>query len=143
MQKVSVLVEIPDGFELACAEERFPVPGEWAVRFDETNGDANYAELVPVDLQEEDIKYVYGKSIIVRPVWQWPEWLTCRWVWKGPSGYWRGSDSKPQVNGGIIGSDYYWAVNGVVLPLELTAFDPPPCDDWTKSLRQNPVYEGS
>ena len=68
--KVSVLVEIPEGWELACDEMRPLVKGEW---FLSEAGDARQSKVNTVN-----------NYIIVRKAWTWPEWCTAEEIfWDG------------------------------------------------------------
>ena len=75
-------------------------------------------------------------SVIVRPAWQWPEWLTAGWIAMDESCEWYAFEYEPDCEDAAVWDSY----NGSRIKLSgpLLPFIPPACDDWTKSLRKNP-----
>jgi hypothetical protein len=74
MPIVTVKVEIPDGWELACDHMR-------SLNYRET-GLTGQNELIIWTLHVPS----NDKYVIVRKSWQWPEWLTCAAVVRTKSG---------------------------------------------------------
>jgi len=76
-------------------------------------------------------------AIIVKRSWEWPEWLKADWIAMDESGKWFAySCAEPVLD------DKVWARGEadvcIVLNSNMIDFNPPPCDDWKKSLRKNP-----
>lgn len=131
MAKAMVAVEIPDGWELACDEMRVPHYGD------------HYLAAGGIGFAVPGGAVSCFPRVIVRRVWQWPAWLKAEWLFCGPSGKWYASNARP--SGRIDGPEGYglgWVCGGhTILIGNLIGFDPPPCDDWRKSLRRNPAIE--
>jgi len=122
-----VLVEIPAGYELACPQMRAPKAGENYLIFEDENREVGCA------LGNWGVSRQHHR-VIVHPAWKWPEWLTAAAIAMDANGSWRAYASPP------IRDERIWTTADVEMPLDnqLFRFDPPPCDDWTKSLRLNP-----
>ena len=72
--------------------------------------------------------------LLLRPAWQWPAWLKSRWIAMDDDVGWYAFSSRPHMlNNG-------WGGKCEFLDSRLFDFTPPPCDDWTKSLRENPNW---
>ena len=120
---VSVKIEIPAGWELACEHMRCPEPGDWWL--DEFG--------CPHDCRPAQVR----KRVIVRPAWVWQKWLKADWLCMASSGRWFASSGRaPKI---IENHGGWWLASGCVL-VSGGEFDftPPPCDDWRMSLRRNP-----
>ena len=138
MPKVSVLVEIPEGYELACENLRVPKPGEYFVNsYGHVFQVQNHCVVDGVLTRPE----LCVPSVIVRPAWKWPEWLLTRWVAMDSVGQWMTFDgSQPRMSdvGWTWGNDHSICLR---LTDKILAFTPPPCTDWTQSLRENPKFK--
>ena len=86
--KVSVLVEIPDGWELACDEMRQAQPGEFHLWCGKP-------------LRNDSGGTTHQPYVIVRKAWQWPEWCTAKEL-KWCHGRW-----KRHANG------VWWSMHGL------------------------------
>lgn len=118
---VAVLVEIPDGYELAEKEMREPRAGELYLS---SCGEAVRAV--------EDWK-CSGKRAILRESWEWPSWLKANYICMGADGDWHTSIEMPAMTG------TGWVVcHSVCLSGHNFNFTPPPCTDWRESVRPNP-----
>lgn len=129
MPQITVKAEIPEGFELACDHLRSAGPGDSYV--------TNEGLLTPPLWSRA---HTSGKYIIVRPVWQWPAWLTARWLFRRHNAWWFASDSRPEwVSGYCVDGD------GVCRQIhdDVIDFTPPPCEDDRSSLRENPNWKES
>lgn len=117
-QQITIEVDIPDGYE-ATGEFRCPELGELYISRGQTHQACfqNYA----------------SDHLILRKKWQWPDWLKAPWIAMDSNGTWWAYTQPPTIDGpSWFGGD----------PVRLSEyhlhFTPPPCDDWTKSLRKNP-----
>lgn len=127
MKRVQVLVDIPDGYELACDMLRVPVEGELFVG----NGDcvvmAHGDHAIP--------------RVIIRQAWKWPSWLKCRWVARNANGLLALGFGDAVRDDSFcfwfsnLGANKYWIVAEPTLDINL------PASDWQKSLRINPNVE--
>lgn len=125
MPTVSVKVEIPEGYELACDTLRIVSRGEEFVQPDGELG-----------------RWIYGDVsgcpyLIVRPAWQWPEWLKCRYIVYTIRGKWLATNFLPRLHNSA------WHADGVFVELSpaILDFTTPPCDDFRESLRENPNWK--
>ena len=118
-QKIEIEIHIPDGYEFVRLDEscetRMPESTHGAVT-------------------------VHGKNqyVIVRKSWQWPEWLTAEWIAMDKDGDWMAFSCLPKKSGSWWASD---DIIAITLSGGKLAFTPPPCTDWTQSLRRNPKAE--
>jgi hypothetical protein len=121
--KVSVKVEIPDGWELACDEVRQPLAGEHFINL--------FGSVVYQSHHCGDIR------IIVRKSWQWPEWLKAGWIAMDEDGEWFAYSVEPEIKGNVWNPErgYKQIANLTVLDIS-----PPTCTDWRNSLRKNPHH---
>lgn len=123
--KVQVTIDIPDGWELAEPEMRPVKQGESYL----------HGRLVmPWDLIEPSS----WPHPILRRSWTWPAWLKARWIAMDKNGLWWATQSRPILT---IEMDSWWE-GGPAITLRTGWFDftPPPCTDWTQSLRENPNW---
>ena len=123
MIRAQVWVKIPNRYELACDELRAPKKGEWYLDLSGKPYQADHSFTIPY--------------IIVRPIWQWPVWLKCRWIARCSDGMIALGRCDLPIEGreywcSKIGCDY---VSASSLDLNL------PEGDWRKSLRMNPNRE--
>ena len=126
--EASVKVEIPDGWELACDRLRRAEFGEHVIG-------VGTVEKWTAPYQS-DREYV-----IVRKVWQWPEWLKAAAIVQSSSDSWYACKEIPQRSDTArCGWDlfHYWSL----LDPKLIDFTPPSCVDWRDSLRINPNMKG-
>jgi len=116
IQKIELEIDIPDKFEFIRVGPRDSrVEGEFAHQYIRANG----------------IEY----AVFVRKAWQWPEWLLADWIAMNRSGKWFAYADKPKR------TDFWYFTGERLLSLTdnpAVAFEPPPCNDWKKSARQNP-----
>jgi hypothetical protein len=80
-----------------------------------------------------------GPRIILRPAWQWPEWIKPgTWLAMDSDGVWSLSSQEPKAD--PCGT-YWFVEKGVMAEVKtaLVDFTPPPCTDWRQSLRQKPL----
>ena len=112
-------IDIPDGWEFVKLKELM-------------HGDTYLSMTGEVGIADRSDEYNKHVRVILRPAWQWPEWLTAECVAMDSGGVWFSYQYEPRKThtGWVLGGDFHRLV--------LTAFTPPPCDDWTKSLRKNP-----
>lgn len=73
------------------------------------------------------------KYPILRPTWQWPEWLTAPYIAMDEDGNWYAYLVQPSMK-----STSWCGGTCSYLGEGLNAFIPPPCTDWKQSLRRNP-----
>jgi len=75
------------------------------------------------------------KYPILRPTWQWPEWLTAPYIAMDCDGAWYSYMSEPVKShtANVWAGNFVRCISGGHLAITF-----PPCDDWTKSLRKNP-----
>jgi len=121
MTTISVKVDIPDGWELADEKMRPAKRGEFyysGLKVEEWN--------IPDEC--------YHNVAILRKKWVWPKWLKVGYIAMNKDGVWLGYQCLPYLN------QTHWISNGNIVNLNrcLLDFDPPPCDDWKTSLRENP-----
>ena len=129
MPKASICIDIPDGWELACETLRKPLRGEHVAQWIDLDGSPTILAVNSTAL--------FGLSVIVRKTWKWPEWLTARWVFQWPSGEWHATNARP-----TLGNTYWYFCdsNATTSSLSMTTLEPPACDDWRRSLRENPNW---
>ena len=119
-QKIEIEVDIPDGYEFV----RYGVPT-----------DRDYfvypdGYVMPSGCESN------GSYVIVRKAWQWPPWLKADYIAMDKAGKWFAFASRPNCEcDGWFGVNHFY-INKLVLD-----FNPPPCDDWTQSLRVRPGVE--
>lgn len=128
-ERFQILVEeysfpMPSGWELDEPDARPPKKGEWF--YSETHARAVMAQ------------HDYTDNVqmpILRRVWQWPEWLTAKYVAMDSDGAWYAYSEMPVKHSGSA----RW------MPLALrctylgnTTFQPPQCDNWQNSLHERP-----
>lgn len=126
-QIVEIEVSIPDGYIFDCF--RVPYPGDLYI--------------VDGSVRERKCDTSIGfPCVIVKKDWSWPTWLRAGFIAQDKSGDWYGFNCKPHlcVDGGR------WDVPAssddpiIELDPDIVAFDPPPCENWIKSIRANPAY---
>ncbi len=133
MAKVMVAVELPEGYELACKEIRTPKKGEQYLY-------NSMRDSPGAVLARAEVNFVVSQYVIVRPIWQWPEWLMVPWVVKmSQDDDWWGHMREPHLRFNA----QMWVATGATghcfnLSRGFVDWTPPPCDDWTQSLRENP-----
>ena len=122
MTRVQIWHTIPDGYELACADLRFPKAGEWYLNRE------HVACLATVD---QDVE-----RVIVRKVWEWPPWLLCEWVARNADGTLTMGVGNYRLGPFAI---YATATGcGLIVPLSMLAINLPLTSDWRQSMRMNP-----
>ena len=124
MTKQTLELEVPEGWELtgeyraSKSEEYFLTPRGTVVKH-------RFFDEVP--------------KIIVRQDWQWPEWLKAPWIAMDKSGDWYAFNERPVIE---QQSSICWKPQTdsgcSTLDPSMYAINLPACEDWTKSLRQNP-----
>jgi len=119
--KVQVWVDIPDGYELACAEMRPPNDREMFI-----------SERGYVERFNKGVKL--GPRIIIRPAWQWPNWIRAEWIAMDSDGLWWCYTVEPN----IYCDEWRSCELAVNLETALLDFTPPHCTDWRTSKRRNP-----
>lgn len=123
MFKTQILIEIPDGYELAENEMRTPRVGELYLM---PNGRCNKSS---INLEND-------KYPILKKKWQWPSWLKAYCIAMDKSGKWYGYRSDPYTSSEI------WRNQDnspcLILDPELVDIELPTCTDWTKSKIINP-----
>lgn len=119
-QKIETEVDIPDGYEFL----RYGVPAD-GESFIGANGGGVL----------RSAGYCTYPRFIIREAWQWPPWLTADYIARAKVERWYAFTKRP-----TIGVDVWYIAHGDVCCLSSGMFDfnPPPCDDWTKSLRVRP-----
>lgn len=117
MPRVPVLVNIPEGYELACEEI--------------------YLQEIQVTPATDNRTHVVGMPsyLILRPAWQWPPWLTAPWIAMDKGGSWYAYEAEPKKEGI---SCWHGDRDFALLSSHMFAFTPPPCTDWRLSKRKNP-----
>jgi hypothetical protein len=119
-QKMEIEVEIPNGYELSrvCTGE---------------HPELGLGEEVELRFQLCGVWHF----VVVRPEWQWPDWLTAEWIAMDKCGWWYAYGEEPHV------CDKHWMADKEVSRINelLVNFTPPRCTDWTQSLRRNPRAE--
>jgi hypothetical protein len=126
--KVQVTIDVPEGWELTDLE---PVAIDYDQWFINPDG----------IVERWDIRSTpsCGKYFRVRRAWQWPAWLEkAAAIAMDESGDWYAYEAVPKryegawdsLDGDLLGMCEFSGI--------LPDFTPPPCDDWTKSLRLNP-----
>jgi len=118
MQTVSVKVQIPDGWELACDEWRLPKAGEFYLAKDLVI-EANY------DLSQ--------KHIIVRKIepWKQPDFLNPGWIAMDENGDWFWFSNEP-----MLFSRCWDQCDCFIVELDCFNWTPPQCSDWKQSKRR-------
>jgi hypothetical protein len=123
-QVVEIKVSIPDGYVFDSF--RIPYPGD--------------LYMVDGDVRERKCDTSIGfPCLIVRKDWVWPDWLKAGWIAMDEDGEWYAYNYEPEP-----GKNVWFPVDDgdmSFLGIDLFRFDPPPCDDWKKSLRANPAYK--
>lgn len=114
MPTVSVKVQIPDGWELACDEMRCPKNGEW---FLSHSGDPEQA----------NIDFFNSRFPILRK-WKQPEFLKPGWIAKDSNGLWYWFQNKPSLG------SMQWESDFSACNLAAFKWTPPACD-WKQSKR--------
>jgi len=119
MKIVSIKVQIPDGWELACDEMRPPKKDEWYCfgNGDEPNRARNDFESEWVNVRK------------VEP-WKQPEFLKPGWIAMDADGEWYWTGGEPRQ----CGDD--WNAEGGSIYLAFTNWTPPTCTDWKQSKRR-------
>lgn len=123
MTKQMIEVDVPDGWE--AVGYRAPEIGESYLLFDGSVSTVDGVFIYPVP--------------ILRRSWKWPPWLKAGWIAMDRNGHWYAYTHEPTP------LDIAWSSAGGATWLSsgALAFTPPPCDDWTKSLRENPNWKGT
>jgi hypothetical protein len=129
MGKQNLEIDVPEGWRIAGY--RTPLEGEYYLH------DGEAVEAI-VDFTDDRIVLVAD--------WRWPNWLKAGWIAMNKDGQWVAFNFRP-----FCGDMYErWGevidttgelVGGQMLDPDMFRFDPPPCDDWKQSLRQNPAYQ--
>lgn len=128
MPEVSVKVNIPEGYELACDHVRKPLKGEMFVSTDNDNATPQVAQW----------DYKYASCIIIRRAWQWPEKLNAAAIVQCSNALWFACESVPEREGSFWSGGGSWLnLNHAADKFGILDFTPPPCDDWRESLRVN------
>ena len=129
--EVSVKLEIPDGWELACDKMRPRKKGEQCL--------GNTGQVLAPALRDDDPSQTY--NVILRPAWQWPEWLTAAAVVVTRDGQFWACSNVPCVST-EMGSGWENTGNTILLNGLFVALEPPQCT-WRESLRVNPNRKAS
>lgn len=115
--KTTIEIDIPDGWEFV----RWGMPelGDRVIYFPGL-----------VATPDDSCRF---PMVIVRPAWQWPEFIKADWLAKDASGQWYAYESEPT----ICGLSWY---GGALTRISSEAFnfDPPECD-WRQSKRRRPT----
>lgn len=123
MPKHTVQIDVPDGWRIAAY--RSPLEGEWYLE----DGDVVQA-----------MADFTGHRIVLCADWRWPAWLKAGWVAMNEDGDWMAYNAPPWIDC----DELFWTCHKdssiMWLHPDYFRFDPPPYDDWTSSLRQNPAY---
>lgn len=122
MDKLCVMLTAPEGYEFT-GEIRQAVKGEF------------YYFLNGVDegRLEQPVSSTAYKYPILRPKWEWPEWLKAKYIAMDQCGIWYAFDTEPRI------SDRSWRGDGCyMLSTKSIDFTSPTCTDWKQSLRKNP-----
>ncbi len=80
--------------------------------------------------------------VLIKKAWQWPAWLKARYIIMDQDGCWFASDFRP-IFITTPTREYWSCTDAKCVTLALTTFEPPPCDNWRMSLRENPNLEES
>jgi hypothetical protein len=131
MNTVTVKVDLPDGWELACDHMRNVKCGEyWIDTFGELVGPSNFDETDPSNYDAT------WPRVIVRKAWQWPEWLTCAAVVRTKGGDVWACSTVPHIDECMTSG---WSDTGAVLLLsgQFVNLDYPD-GPWRDSRRLNP-----
>lgn len=129
-QIVEIEVSIPDGYIFDCF--RVPYPGDLYI--------------VDGSVRERKCDTSIGfPCVIVRKDWVWPDWLKASWIAMDRDCEWNAFNVRPFLDHrydkwveAVCGDGEF--IGGTTLDPDLFRFQPPPCDDWTNSLRANPAY---
>lgn len=125
LTKVELEIDVPEGYEVV----RYGLPKEGEVYL------AACRKKPKITKAFRD--YEVANKIILQPIWQWPAWLKAPWIAMDEDRTWYVYEDKPHIsrdtwiNVNQMNSIEDWAID----------FTPPPCTDWTKSLRKNPHLE--
>ena len=129
MDSFEIKLTAPEGYEFtgeyrqAKAGEFYAIP---VVTFDGFHP-------INVERRKCDVSDTRGYYYILRPTWQWPEWLTAPYIAMDEDGNWYAYLVQPSMK-----STSWCGGTCSYLGEGLNAFTPPPCTDWQKSLRKNP-----
>ena len=122
-QMVLVKVDVPDGWEVVGYG--VPRPGEYYLGH---RGSGVY---------QAKAEYTYIASFIIEQGWVAPKWLKSgTWIAMDKSGSWWVFGVKPER-----ASSAFFVPAGTgrsLLNCRMMNWTPPPCTDWTQSLRQIP-----
>ena len=119
-QKIEIEVDIPDGYEFI--RYGVPIAGEFVI--------------YPDDAVMRSSGVSFGSYIIVREAWKWPPWLKADYIAMDKEGDWYAHRDRP------IRYERFWVTeDNLHLAIGILDFTPPPCDDWTQSLRVRPGVE--
>jgi len=123
MPKQTLQIDVPEGWRIA--RYRTPLEGEYYLH----DGEAVEAM---VDFTDDRIVLVAD--------WRWPSWLKAGWIAKCELGEWKAFNECPMRSD--FHNEWFSVLDayGTLLDPDLFRFEPPPCDDWKQSLRQNPAY---
>lgn len=114
----------PEGYEIVRIG--LPSPSDWVMDY--------HGRAIRVPARDLNIAWM-----ILRPIWQWPEWLTAPYIAMDSDGIWYAYTKEPSA------VDDDWCYGGcdwlLLSDRTLLAFTPPPCTDWKTSLRRNPRLE--
>ena len=119
---ISIEIEIPNGYEFVRLGQMYDTSkGEVAVNLPQI---------------EDSLEPAF---VICRPEWQWPAWLKARWIAMEQDGRWFAYSVKPKLKRECWCADNRERLGNISNP-DFVSFDPPNCDDYTLSLRENPNY---
>jgi hypothetical protein len=126
-QIVEISVDIPDGYDYV--DFRVPYPGDLYI--------------VDGDVRERKCDASIGFPCpIVKKGWKWPEWLKAAYIAMDANGDWYAYNEIPERSTSVWFFENSYDHDEICfLGADLIRFDPPPCDDWQKSLRANPAYK--
>lgn len=125
LQTFEITADVPEGWEVT-GEYRPPRKGDQYLR--------------PMDRRVEVAGWDFDNDcIIIRPAWQWPEFIRPGW-WLSHNCYgnWFLSEKEPKPNG--VSWEFGCLVIGITSDI-VRAFNltlPPLSEDWRKSPRQKP-----
>jgi hypothetical protein len=128
MAKAMVEVDLPDGWELACAYLRKPKEGEDIL--------SGKCRPFVARLRDED-QY----AVVIRQVWQWPDWLKAPWIAMNRDGEWFAHQLEPEVRWNsewISDGDRRILSGDKSHVFAFYDFTPPHCNYWRQSKRKNP-----
>lgn len=124
MPKQTVEVPVPEGWLIAAY--RVPLEGEHYLH----DGEA-----------VEALTDFTDDRLVLVADWRWPSWLKAGWIAMDKDGQWYAYNDEPVIDDA---AEYWFAdadYGEALIDPDMFRFDPPTCDDWRTSLRQNPAYQ--